>query len=275
MPTTRKSAALKLLQALQEYGLLSGEPGDVLDTIRQGLIEQAQSLAQQVLNSVVGSLSSAVDTALDIFGVLFIAIYLLADIRRFEDGVVRAVPARYRGDVRVLWSDLGLSLSRYLGGLLVSLAIQGALAYLVNLVLDVPYAILLGLLTAVTGVLPYLGAWISAVPAIILAFFVSPSTAMLCALGYVALQQREGQVLTPRIQGNTLKVHPLLVFLAIIAAWDIDGMVGAIFAVPVLAMLRVLFDFFAARLQVRRPDALPALVAVAPTDTTTLPRADV
>ncbi|MCC6176669.1 MAG: AI-2E family transporter [Chloroflexi bacterium] len=259
-----ESTVLEILQALKDRGLLAGEPSELVDSLRQGLIERAQSLAQQALSALVGSLSSVVDTAFDVFGVLFIAIYLLSDIRRFEDAVVRAAPDRYRRDARALWNDLGRSLSCYLSGLLVSLAIQGVLAYLVNLVLDVPYAVLLGLLTAVTGVLPYFGAWISAIPAVILAFFVSPSTAVLCALGYVALQQLEGQVLTPRIQGNSLKVHPLLVFLAIIAAWDIDGMRGAIFAVPVLAMLRVLYDFFAARLRVRRPDAPPVLAAASP-----------
>ena len=63
-------------------------------------------------------------------------------------------------------------------------------------------------------------------------------------------------------------------FLSNIAAWDIEGMVGTIFAVPVLAMLRVLFDVFAARLQLRHPDALLVLEAVPPTDTTSSPRAD-
>jgi predicted PurR-regulated permease PerM len=152
---------------------------------------------------------------------------------------------------QALWDDLGHSLSRYLSGLLVSLAIQGVLAYLLTSILGVPYAFLLGLWTAATGVLPYVGAWLGAIPAVILALFVSPWTAVLTALGYLAIQQLEGNVLTPRIQGEAVKVHPLLVFVAVVAGGEIAGFLGAAFAVPVLAVLRVLFDFFAARLRVR------------------------
>jgi predicted PurR-regulated permease PerM len=241
----------RFLQPLDERGLLPAEPREVVDDIRRGLLERAQTLAQRVLGGVFGFLTGTVGTLLDLFGVLFIAVYLLADIRRFEAAYVRAVPPRYRRDAQELWDELGHSLSRYLSGLLVSLTIQGVLAYLLTSILDVPYAFLLGLWTAATGILPYVGAWLGGIPAVILALFVSPWTAVLTALGYVGIQQLEGNVLTPRIQGEAVRVHPLLVFLAVVAGGEIAGLLGAALAVPVVAVLRVLFDFFAARLYVR------------------------
>ncbi|MDP8921499.1 MAG: AI-2E family transporter [Chloroflexota bacterium] len=262
LATDAEAGVLRLLRPLAERGLLPDEPGEVVANIRQGLLERAQGLAQRALGGVVGFLTGAVGTFIQLFGVLFIAIYLLADIGRFKDTFVRAVPERYRRDARALWDDLGRSLSRYLSGLLVSLAIQGTLAYLLNLALGVPYAFLLGILTAVTGILPYIGAWIGAIPAVILAFFVSPWTAVLSALGYVALQQLEGEVLTPRIQGTAVRVHPLLVFLAVVAGGEIAGLLGAAFAVPLLAVLRVLFDFFSARLYVRQPVQAAAVTPI-------------
>jgi predicted PurR-regulated permease PerM len=218
----------------------------VIDNLRQGLLDRAQTMAQRLLGGVFGVLTGTVGTLLQLFGVLFIAIYLLADIRRFEAAYLRAVPHRYRHDAQALWDELGQSLSRYLGGLLVSLAIQGVLASVFLSLLGVPYAFLLGLWTAATGVLPYIGAWLGAIPAVILALFVSPWTTVLTALAYLAINQIEGNILTPRIQGEAVKVHPLLVFVAVIA-----GLLGAAFAVPILAVLRVLVDFFAARLYVR------------------------
>jgi predicted PurR-regulated permease PerM len=66
---------------------------------------------------------------------------------------------------------------------------------------------------------------------------------------FLAIQQLEGNVLTPRIQGQAVRVHPILVFLAVIAAGELWGITGVIFAVPLVAVFRVLFDFFRARLR--------------------------
>jgi predicted PurR-regulated permease PerM len=74
---------------------------------------------------------------------------------------------------------------------------------------------------------------------------------VLTALVFLAIQQLEGNILTPRIQGHTLQVPSILIFLAVIAGGEIAGLLGVIFAVPTVAVLRVLFDFFRARLRTR------------------------
>ena len=82
----------------------------------------------------------------------------------------------------------------------------------------------------------------------IVALTVSPTTALLTALLFLGIQQLEGNFLTPKIQGDTLRVHPTVVFLAVIAGGGLGGIFGVIVAVPTLAVLRVLFDFFRVRL---------------------------
>jgi predicted PurR-regulated permease PerM len=99
------------------------------------------------------------------------------------------------------------------------------------------------------AMIPYLGAWISGSLAVIVALTVSPTTALLTALLFLGMQQLEGNFLTPKIQGNTLHVHPILVFLAVIIGGGLGGILGVIVAVPALAVLRVLFDFFRVRLK--------------------------
>ena len=66
---------------------------------------------------------------------------------------------------------------------------------------------------------------------------------------YLIIQQLEGNVLQPRIQGSALNVPSILIFLAVIAGGQIAGLLGVIFAVPALAAIKVLFDFFRVRLQ--------------------------
>ena len=243
----------ELIRPMAERGLLTAEPEEVISGLRQGLIDRAQELGTSLLGGIFGILTGALGTFLQAFGTLFIAIYLLIDIRRFETAYLRAVPAHYRHDALWLWEQLGRSLSRYLGGLLISLTVQGVMAFIAVSLLGVPYALLLGLWMSISAVLPYVGAWLGAIPAVFLALFISPLTAALTALAYLVINQLEGNFLTPRIQGESIRVHPLLIFVAVIAGGEIAGLAGAAFAVPVLAVIRVLAEFFATRLVVRKP----------------------
>jgi predicted PurR-regulated permease PerM len=81
------------------------------------------------------------------------------------------------------------------------------------------------------------------------ALTIAPTTAFLTALLYLGIQQLEGNFLTPKIQGDTLRVHPILVFLAVVVGGGLGGILGVIVAVPALAVLRVLFDFLRVRLE--------------------------
>lgn len=120
----------------------------------------------------------------------------------------------------------GLLLSKYLGGLALVLAIQGAASAAGLFLLGVPYALVLGAWVSITAIIPYLGAWIGAIPAVLMALTVSPTTALLTALLFLGIQQLEGNFLTPKIQGDTLRVHPVLVFLAVIVGGGLAGIVG-------------------------------------------------
>jgi predicted PurR-regulated permease PerM len=129
------------------------------------------------------------------------------------------------------------------------LVIQGALSATALFLIGVPYALALGAWVSITAVIPYLGAWLGAVPAVLVAFSISPTAVVLTALVFLVIQQLEGNVLTPWIQGQAIKVPSVLVFLAVTAAGALAGLMDVLFAVPTLAVLRVLFDFFRVRLR--------------------------
>jgi predicted PurR-regulated permease PerM len=231
------------LDSLRDKGLLPSDPQQLISRVRDDLVSAVRSVAGNVLGGAFGLITSTFSFAVTLFGVVFIAAYLLVDVRRFEATFLSAVPHGYRRDAKTLWDAFGYSLSRYLGGLALVLFIQGAISAVGLFLLGVPYALILGAFVSVAAVIPYLGAWLSAIPAVIVALTVSPTTALL----FLGIQQLEGNFLTPRIQGNTLRVHPVLVFLAVIIG-GLGGIVGVIVAVPSLAVGRVLFDFFRVRL---------------------------
>ena len=231
--------------------MVSDDTDAVLDDIRQGVIERASIIAESLLDDILGAITQIFDIGIKAFGILFVAIYLLIDIRRIKATYVRLAPARYRRDATELWEGFGLSLSRYLGGLTISLTAQGVMSTIALWAIGVPYPLLLGLWVAMTAIIPYLGAFLGAIPAVLLAFYVSPTTGIMAIVLYIIIQQVESNLLTPRIQGQAVRVHPIIVLLTVIAATEIDGLRGAVFAVPMLAVVRVLFDFLSVRLRVQ------------------------
>lgn len=240
-----------VLGLLDERGLLPMTPDEVASRVREALTNAARSFGSNVLGGALNVVFGTVNFALTLFGVIFVGAYLLVDVRRIKAYYLRAAPHRYRRDLLTLWDAFGYSLSKYLGGLVLVLLIQGVVSATGLALLGVPYALVLGAIVSVTAIIPYIGAWLGAVPAVVVALTVNPTIALFTALLFVGIQQLEGNFLTPKIQGDTLRVHPILVFLAVIVGGGLAGIVGVIVAVPSLAVLRVLFDFFRVRLRVK------------------------
>ena len=242
----------ELLRSLEEGNALPVASEEVVSNLMQDLFGRAQALAQSALFGVRGFVSSVFNLAVLLFGVVFVAIYLLVDVRRIKAAYLRAAPTPYRRDAAALWRAFDVSLSRYLGGLAFVVIVQGVLSGLALWILGVPYSLLLGAWVSVTAIIPFLGAWLGAIPALILALFESPATALLTAVTFLAIQQFESNVLSPRVYGQAVRVHPIVVLLAVVGGGQIAGSTGAVLAVPMLAVLRVLFDFLRPRLYVRR-----------------------
>jgi predicted PurR-regulated permease PerM len=248
---------LDVINALNERQLVPGsDPEEFGRRLVTDLFDRAQNLTENLLRSLLGFIPRAFNFGVTLFGILFVAIYLLVDVRKVKAALLKSVPAHYRHDARDLWEAFGESLSRYLGGLVFVVMIQGVLAAAALYLLGVRYAILLGVWVSVTAIIPYLGAFLGGIPAVIVAlvfgspnFESSATTAILTIVAYVLIQQLEGNFLTPRIQGQALHMHPILVLLAVIAGGELAGLAGVVFAVPALAVFRVLFDFFRVRLR--------------------------
>jgi predicted PurR-regulated permease PerM len=240
-----------VLELLDGNGLLPGTPDQAVSSIGENLSDGAKGIAGGMLGGAFGVVSGTFSFALSLFGVVFVAAYMLIDVRRFKTTYLLTFPAGYRRDARDLWNAFGFTLSRYLNGLALDLFIQGAISAVALYLIGVPYALALGAFVSLTALIPYIGAWLGAIPAVIVAFTVSPTAVILTAIVFLAIQQLEGNFLMPKIQGQSLHVHPVLVFLSVIVGGGLAGLLGVLLAVPTLAVLRVLFDFSRVRLSIR------------------------
>ncbi|HEX5852413.1 MAG TPA: AI-2E family transporter [Solirubrobacteraceae bacterium] len=138
------------------------------------------------------------------------------------------------------------ALARYVGGQLMFSLVMGVTSGIALYVLGVlgvfpdgrKYAVVFAVFYGLMELVPYIGPIIGALPAILLALFTDPISALWVALTFVALQQVEGHIVAPQIFGHTLRINPLLVIFALLLGLELHGVVGALIALPILSILR-------------------------------------
>jgi predicted PurR-regulated permease PerM len=111
------------------------------------------------------------------------------------------------------------------------------------------YAVLFGAFAAVTELIPYLGPILGAIPAIIYGLVVDPISALWILLLFLAIHQIEGHIVVPKLMGNALRLHPLLVIFGLLAGGELYGVPGVFVALPLLAVMRAIWEFFSARIE--------------------------
>jgi predicted PurR-regulated permease PerM len=252
----------RAIEALARRGLLDTTPEQAMAQLQQTGAQRLEGLVQGIVERAFDTLSGTVAGVFTALSTILIAVYFLADGERFKNALIRVLPRQYRDDALVLWNDVGEALSRYIAGLVISLAFQGIASTTVMFFLNVPYALLLGIWTTIGAIVPYIGSYIGGIPATAVAFTVSPTTGILVALTYVIINFIDGNLIAPRVQGQAIRVPPLLVFLAVIAGGQIAGIWGALMAVPILAVFRVFVDFLQERVVVEPQPVEPIPVAL-------------
>jgi len=203
--------------------------------------------------------------------IIVVSIYMLLGMERFARFVDRRFPP-YGG--RPLVSRIEHSLVAYVRGQVALSLIIGTSAglglYLFGVTGLLPhgqtYALVFGAWVAVTEVLPYIGPWLGAVPPTVYAAVVHPVSALWVVLLFVGIHQLEGHIVVPNVMGGALRLHPLLVIFGLLAGFEIDGIPGALIALPLLAAGRATWEFFGERLVLEPWDSGTIPVDVEPGD---------
>lgn len=177
-----------------------------------------------------------------------IALYLLADWKGLGEKFFRIVPQRWRMEWRRLWQDINHVIRLFARGNLVVAIIVGILVGVGVKLVGMEYALLIGLICGIFDLIPYFGPVIGAVPSVLLALTKSPAMAFKVAVVILIVQQLEGNVISPKLMGDSVGLHPLWIVFAILAGGEIAGFWGMFLAVPIAAMVRVVFNHIYFRL---------------------------
>jgi predicted PurR-regulated permease PerM len=167
---------------------------------------------------------------------LVLTVYLLVDGRRTFEWLVAFAPAGQRPRVRQTAEEGRRAVLAYMRGNIVTSVLAGVCAYIAMRLLHIPAALLLALLTAFFDLLPVIGIFLSAAPAILLGLSVSMSAAVGIAAFHAAYNLFENYYLTPKIYGRQLRLSDLAVVLGLAVGAELAGVVGALVFLPFVAM---------------------------------------
>lgn len=210
------------------------------------LLASAPSPGEMVSSYAIGLLSGFFSTAFEtVLGTVLVAllgIYLSADPNVYRGGLVRLFPRRRRTRVLQVLGALGSALRRWFAGRLIVMAIVGVLTMVAFMAVGLPSAFLLGLIAGLLGFIPYLGAFMAAVPAVLVAFTVSAKMAVYALIVYTAVHVLEGYIITPLIQERAVKLPPALLLLSQVLFGALFGVMGILLATPLILALIVLIQ---------------------------------
>lgn len=190
--------------------------------------------------SILGLLSGTATVAAALFLILVIAIYIGAEPKLYTEGFIRLFPLERRGQVLDIMDEISITVQWWLVGQICSMFILGILTSLGLWLLGVPYAVLLGSITAFMTFIPNLGPIIAAIPTLSVALTTGVDTAIYTAIFFVVLQCIEGYFITPMIHRRAISVPPVLIITIQFLLYYMVGFLGVLLAMPLMGCVMVL-----------------------------------
>ncbi len=176
------------------------------------------------------------------FAVLALAFYWTLERELILRKLVMRSPTEQRDQFRLLIAEIQLKIGAYFRGQLILCLIIGVVSTLAFLLIGVPNALVLGLLMGIFEALPVIGPTLGAVPAILMTLGSAPERALWVVLALVAIQAAENNFLVPRVMDRSVGVNAVVSILAIAAFGALFGIIGAILAIPLAAIVQILLN---------------------------------
>jgi len=173
-----------------------------------------------------------------------ILIYFLLDYEKILCSVRRRLIDSGRIHFKNYLGELNQTISSYVRGSFLVMVILTLVCTIVFLVIGLDFAVFFAIVIAVTNVIPYLGPYIGAAFPVLYALITSPKRALTVAVIIYAIQQLENHFLSPYIHSRRIKTHPLVVIMFLLLFGRVFGILGMIFAVPVLAIVRITLKYY-------------------------------
>jgi len=212
--------------------------------LKDQLVAGAGSWSSAIASGAVSAGGSIATAIIGLALAFIIGFYTLVDLPRLQEEIYLIAGERSREELSHAFKTITRVLGGWLRGTLIQSTIVAILFSVGLAVLGVPYAVAIGVIGGVINVVPYIGPVITALLAGAAGLTISPVTALIAVLIVFAVQQFDSLVMAPRILGEQVDLHPLLVILAFLLGATLFGLPGVILSVPVAAVAKGLFVYW-------------------------------
>lgn len=194
-------------------------------------------------------LSNSVDILIDISGNLLsyavcpiMIYYLLSEGKEIYEKVLLIFPTGKRSIIKRIVSDIDIVLSRYIAGQILLCGIIGILTFILLIILRVKFPIWISLLNGLFNIIPYFGPILGIIPAVIAALIDSPIKCLWVLIGMIVIQQIEGNILSPKITGDSTEIHPFWIIVLLLIGDELGGFMGMVLAIPIAVIIKVIYE---------------------------------
>ncbi len=213
--------------------------------------DAAQDLGRQIVGAAqvfavrtYGVISQTMSLLLGLAMVPLILFYILKDRGKIIEGMLNTLSPQPREHTRNVLSLLNGVFSAYIRGQLLLGVMVGTMVFFGLWFLGVPFAPVLGLVAGITELIPVIGPWLGAIPGLLVVLATAPEKFVWVALLYLGVQLLENSLLVPRIQSESLNLHPVMVLAALIVGSEVAGLWGMILGPPLAAASREVLLYF-------------------------------
>jgi predicted PurR-regulated permease PerM len=210
--------------------------------VLNNLFLKVRTSIQTIITETINTTISIGENILLIFIVPTLVYFFLCDDEKILNGIIRFVPMESRNVVRRALVHIDKVLGRYIITQFELCGIVGVLTYIILIFTGVKFAFALAMINAIFNIIPYFGPLIGAIPIIILASFTSIQKAIWVAIWLNLVQQIEGNVVGPKMMGDSVSSHPLTILLLLLIGGSLGGIIGMIVVVPIWVMIKILYE---------------------------------
>ena len=209
----------------------------------QAVSEEASVIAQNIVKSSISGIQSAITFLLYIILFPILVYFFLFDRKNIIDGFIKIIPGK-RQMLSNIWAEMDIQLSNYVRGKTIEIFIVGIAAAIIFVSLGLKYSALLSVLVGLSVIIPFVGAFLVTIPIVIvglLQFGLSTEFYLLIGL-YLLLQALDGNLLVPIIFSETVKLHPVVIILAVFIFGSMFGFWGVFFSILIANFIKAVWN---------------------------------
>jgi predicted PurR-regulated permease PerM len=214
--------------------------------VMSGIVDTVYSKANAqiivILDKILSLIMSLSENLITYMVSPLIIYYFLCDSENMINKALIIFPPESRNIIKKIIEDIDKILGKYIISQLVLCGFITVATFFILIFLKVDFPLILALINGIFNIIPYFGPIFGVIPAIFIALLVSPKTALYVVVCFFVLQQIEGDVLSPKIIGDSISMHPLTVIILLLIGGSVGGILGMILAVPFGVIVKVIYQ---------------------------------